>query len=320
MRADVVERVLTRYGVSRPDARRSVFLPLCIDAMTRVLQWDSGRIPDGKRQVAGVANPLGLSPADLSHAERGAALSRVRAKINEALSDHTFSGVERAELRAISEALGIGQAEIDELVRTEIQPILSGALEAALADRRYTPKEEASLTQLAASLGVTLSQDAAATAATQRCRLLWEIENGRLPEIAAPITLQRQEVCHFACDCSWRELRTRTVRVNYSGPTASIRIMKGVYWRMGSIAPKQVTETDLVEVTRGTLYVTNKRLLLDGANGNKAVTWRAVFGQELYSDAIKLEKASGKDPYLFVAPSDIEVASTVIAGAMAAAE
>ena len=320
MRADVVERVLTRYGVSRPDARRSVFLALCIDAMTRVLQWDSGRIPDGKRQVAAVANALGLSPADLSHAERGAALSRVRAQIKEALSDHTFSGVERAELRAIGEALGIGQPEIDELVRTEIQPMLSGALEAALADRRYTPKEEASLTQLAASLGVTLSLDAAATAATQRCRLLWEIENGRLPEIAAPITLQRKEVCHFACECSWRELRTRTVRVNYSGPTASIRIMKGVYWRMGSIAPKRVTETDLVEVTRGTLYVTNKRVLLDGANGNKAVTWRAVFGQELYSDAIKLEKASGKDPYLFVAPSDIEVASTVIAGAMAAAE
>ena len=95
--------------------------------------------------------------------------------------------------------------------------------------------------------------------------------------------------------------------------------MKGVYWRVGSFVPQRVTESNLVEITRGTLYVTNKRVILDGQAGNKSVTWRSVFGQELFSDAIKLEKSSGKDPYLFVDSTEVEMLSTVIAGAMAAA-
>jgi len=209
--------------------------------------------------------------------------------------------------------------EIDALLRAEVEPLLRSAVEAALDDRRYSPGEEAALKQFATDIGVRLELDANAEEAARRYRLLWEVENGKLPEISAPITLQRKEVCHYTCSCSWRELRTRTVRVNYSGPTARVRIMKGVYWRVGSIAPQRVSETNLVEVANGTLYVTSKRVILDGATGNKSVTWRSVFGQELFSDAVKLEKSSGKDPYLFLPPSEIELASSIIAGAMAAA-
>lgn len=199
------------------------------------------------------------------------------------------------------------------------EPILTGALAEALDDRRYSPSEETAVRKLAADLGVRLELDSQTTEKLDRFRLLWQIENGQLPVIAAPITLQRKEVCHYICDCSWRELRTRTVRVNYSGPTARVRIMKGVYWRVGSIAPQRVTETNLVETASGTLYVTSKRVILDGAAGNKSVTWRTVFGQEVFADAIKLEKSAGKDPYLFIPSSDIEVVSAVISSAMAAA-
>lgn len=221
-------------------------------------------------------------------------------------------------VQSLGSALGIDESAVADLVKQEIQPLLNGALEAALADRRFSPAEEQSIERLASALGVAYTLEPSAREAARAYRLMWEIENGNLPEIAVPISLQRKEVCHYSCACSWRELRSRTVRVNYHGPTARIRIMKGVYWRAGSISPQRVTETNLVEVAQGTLYVTNKRVILDGAAGNKSVTWRSVFGQEVFSDAIKLDKSSGRDPYLFIASGEIEMASTIIAGALAA--
>lgn len=314
-----LESALRRYGVVSGDARRSVMLKFCSDVLARVLAWETDKIPDGRRAVERLASDLGLSPGDTEEIRRAATGSHVRSLIMAALSDRKFTPEERDQVRAVGKSLGMDDDGIDEVVRLEIQPLLTGAFEEAIADRRYSPAEEASLQQFAADLGTNLQFDEEATAAVQRYRLMWDIENGRLPEIAAPITLQRKEVCHYRCDASWRELRTRTVRVDYHGPTARIRIMKGVYWRVGSIAAQRVTETNLVEVARGTLYVTNKRVILHGQAGNKSVTWRSVFGQEVFSDAIKLEKSSGKDPYLFVSNSEIEMASTIIAGAMAAA-
>jgi hypothetical protein len=315
-----IAAALRRYGVASADAQRAVLTQFCSDALARVLSWDAVHVADGRDEVARLAAGLGLSPRDVDEMQRRATGTHVRAAIKDVLKDRKFTPDERERVRAMGEVLGLDEAGIDALVRAEVEPLLTAAFESAIADRRYSPDEQAALEKFASDLGVKLKVGVREATAIGRFRLMWEIENGRLPEISAPITLQRKEVCHFTCEASWRELRTRTVRVNYHGPTARIRIMKGVYWRVGSIAPQRVTETNLVEVTRGTLYVTSKRVILDGTAGNKVVTWRSVFGQELFSDAIKLEKSSGKDPYLFLPPSEIEMASTVIAGAMAAAE
>lgn len=311
---------LKRHGIVAPEATGKLLEQFCAEALKRILRWEPGRIPEGRRQVRRLAESLDLPPEALAAAERDAASEHVRTLVKEALEDRSFTEAERTAILAAGKALGLADAATDKMIRDEIQPLLRAAIEGAFADRRFSPTEEQNLRRLAADLGVNLALESSAAAHAERYRLLWEIENGQLPEIAVPISLQRKEVCHYTCQCSWRELRTRTVRVNYSGPTARIRIMKGVSWRVGSIAAQRVTETNLVEVTRGTLYVTNKRLILDGTTGNKALTWRTVFGQELFADAIKLEKSSGKDPYLFISDSEIEMAAAIFAGAMAASE
>ncbi len=313
-----IEATLKKYGVSDGQASRSVLVALCTDALTRVLHQDTEAIAAGKAQVEQLAASLGLTEEDLRDAAVIATITRVRTAIKEAISDGVYTDEERLQVHSLGSALGMTKTEVDDLAKKEIEPFLQGALEAALADRRFSPAEEETLKRLASALGTDFTIEPAEREAVRRYRLMWEIENGHLPEIAVPIKLQRKEICHYSCYCSWREHRSRTVRINYQGPTARIRIMKGVYWRVGSIAPQRVTETNLVEVARGTLYVTNKRVILDGETGNKAVTWRSVFGQEVFSDAIKLDRSSGRDPYLFIPPDEIEMASTIIAGALAA--
>jgi hypothetical protein len=316
VRQEVITAVFKRYGVSQRAAQRTALLQLVSDSMTRILSWEPDQVSNGRKLVNELAQTIGLTSQDIEQAETRGVAAHIRSLIRECLADRKFTAEEQSRVQAVGKSLGMNQSAIHLLVSAEVQPLLQAAVNTAIADRRYSPQEEADLQQFAADLGVALTLDAESAAVALRYRMLWEIENGQLPILNVPISLQRKEVCHFSCHCSWRELRTRTVRVNYSGPTASIRIMKGVRWRVGSIAAQRVTETNLVEVAAGTLYITNKRVILDGTTGNKAVTWRTVFGQELFADAIKLEKSSGKDPYLFLPASEIESASTVISAVL----
>lgn len=314
-----VTETMVAYGAETSASQVAIARAVFRDAVRRLGDQATVEAVENSAHFQAFAKSLRI-PREI--AERAVLEARediVRGYVERALADRRFSEQERTDLEELASRLGLSDRHRSELLRAVARPILLAAVDGAAADHRYSPKEEQELAAFAESLGVSLDLDDAARASLARFRLMWRIENGDLPEIFAPLALQRGERCHFSTACSWRELRTRTVRVDYAGVSSSIRIMKGVRFRLGSIVPRRVTETDLVEVASGTLYVTNKRLLLDGHGSNKAVTWRSAFGQELFADAIKIEKSAGKDPYLFIAASELELASVVIAAAMNAA-
>ena len=211
VREDQLKAAFRRYGVVSGEAKRSVMLQFCTQALARALAWEAELIPDGRRAVEQLARDLGLSPGDVAEIQRGAVGSHLRSLINAALSDRKFTPEEREQVQNVGKSLGLDDEGITTLVREEVQPLLAGAFEEAIADRRYSPAEEASLQQFAADLGANLQLDETARTAVKHYRLMWDIENGRLPEIPVPIALQRKEICHYSCDASWREPRTRTV-------------------------------------------------------------------------------------------------------------
>lgn len=100
----------------------------------------------------------------------------------------------------------------------------------------------------------------------------------QLPVVDVPISLQKNEVCHWLGDAKWYELRKQTKRVNYSGFTVSIPIMKGVRYRVGSIAPSVQSDEGLTLLDTGQLYVTNKRVFFDGRSKNTTLAYRSLVG------------------------------------------
>ena len=90
--------------------------------------------------------------------------------------------------------------------------------------------EEAHVVALAKALGVTIKHDESTAALVARFRLMGQIEDGVFPSVDVPILLQRGEVCHFSGAAAHQKIKTVTKRINYSGPTASIKIMKGIRW------------------------------------------------------------------------------------------
>lgn len=98
---------------------------------------------------------------------------------------------------------------------------------------------------------------------------------------------------------NWKEQRTHTTKINYSGVTSSIRIMKGVYWRSGSVKPMNEKTTQLETIHTGRLLLTNKRLVVIDDNGSTSqVMYSGINNIVPYSDAIGVMKSRGKDVYL----------------------
>jgi hypothetical protein len=243
--------------------------------------------------------------------------SQYSAQIKAALADGTLTAEEWAALGSLADSLRLAEDTVQRLLREPLKDELQKTLTKVLADGRLSPAEVASFEARAKELHVNPEFDAGMQAKMNRAKSLWAIENGELPEVFAPINLQRGERCHLVTHASWQEMRSRTVRVNYAGPVASIRICKGLRYRVGSFTPQRIQQQELVEVAAGELYVTNKRVILDGDSRNKSVRLSALIGVDIYSDGLILEKASGKNPHLLDIP-DGEYAGAVVSAALAA--
>lgn len=275
---------------------------------------------DKELSVADRAGLAALQRAfELTDAEAAIAVEAVVGQVFEvamrrALSDGTFTAEEKAQLEATATALGMSEVQTKRLYGVAATAAVQSAFDAAVNDRRYSTDEEAKVNELAHSLGVTIQHGTDTKRIVERFRLLGRIDEGELPVITPGILLQRGESCHWSGPATHKELRTVTKRINYSGPSASIKIMKGVRWRVGSVSVQRVSSEVMTEIDRGTLYITSKRLLFDGAKKNTSIAIGKISNFTAFSDGIQIEKGSGRDAY-FVGEGDWELAGAVLNGA-----
>jgi hypothetical protein len=232
--------------------------------------------------------------------------------MRESLADGRFTPAEREVLMATAATLGMTESQTKQVYETAAVAAVQSAFDVVVADRRYSEADEAQVQALAASLGVVIEHSEKTAALLDRFRLMARIEDGSQPPIEVPILLQRGEVCFFTIpDVSYKELRTVTKRVNYSGPSASIRIMKGVRWRMGSVSVQRITQDVMTELDVVDLFITNKKVFLRGARKNTSLPFSKLAHFTVYSDGIQLEKHTGKDLFL-VGSADWELAGAYL--------
>jgi len=174
-----------------------------------------------------------------------------------------------------------------------------------------TAEEDTKIAAISDNLGIAITHDGTTQHTLERFRLLARIDNGQLTRLDAPVILQRGEECYAHLQCSLHELRTVTKAVAYHGPAGRIRIMKGLSWRYGYVNVNRVTSEQLKEIDAGTLYVTNKRLLFNGARKNSSLPLKRVIHFALFSDAIQIEKDSGRDQF-FKGSGDLELIGAIL--------
>jgi hypothetical protein len=270
---------------------------------------------DDSQQLSRLECAFRLTSTAAKQARERAAAATFLQAMREALVDNSFTDDEKAKLEATAKGLGMAPDEVKRVYEAAATAAVQGLFTSVTADQRYTSSEEQLVEALATSLGVKIIFAGNTGVAVERFRLLGRIAEGHIPSVAVPIMLQRGETCHFATPSAiHKEMRVVTKRVNYGGPTASIKIMKGVRWRIGSVSVQRVTQDVLAPIDTGDFYITSKRIIFQGIRKNTSITLGKIINFVVYADGIQIQKASGKDMYV-IGSADWELAGACLEAA-----
>lgn len=312
-----VSEILIEFGVHGAGAR-AMLVGLFSEAYSHCLS-DNEISEVEQIYLEHLRRVFGITEDELRELDARLVHPRFDAVVDEVLADDKISTEERDRLESLRRRLRLEPNTAARILEQRSQERIGVALGRATADERLSPTELADLNSLASHLGTVGAFDAGTRASLDHMKLLWQIENGQLPVIQLPINLQRKEVGHARIGAIWNEERPRRVHANYSGPVASIRICKGLRYRIGSVSMEPIAREELTEIDRGTLYLTSERLILDGSKRNITLRLSSLIGFTPYSDGVILERATGRSPHLVLVGEDIELFHAMLSAALDAA-
>lgn len=178
--------------------------------------------------------------------------------------------------------------------------IVSGyenAVERALNDHVITEEEEARLSELQRHLGLSrhkLDRNGAFTRVVKGA-VIRDVLNGVVPERMQvdgnlPFNLQKSEQLVWVFqDVDYYEVRTRTRYVGGS-QGVSLRVTKGVYYRVGGFKGRRVEESDTVHADTGLMGVTTKHIYFAGQSKRFRINYGKIVAFETFSDGIGLQR------------------------------
>ena len=213
------------------------------------------------------------------------------------ISDGKIEPAEKTSLRNLQEVLKLPDEEASRIYIGEAKIFLNNLLNSTISNQRYSIDDEKNLTSVANNLGIKLSYDEKTTQLLARYRLYWLIEDGEILTIEPDINLTRGEKCYFSCNSNHYEINQVTKRIKYSGPTYRLKIVKGLYWRMGDLGVKRETSDVLCHIDSGRLFLTNKRVIFMGGKKDTTIRLSNILDFKLFKDGVELQKSSGKNPF-----------------------
>jgi len=132
------------------------------------------------------------------------------------------------------------------------------------------------------------------------------IRNGHLPIIQTGIQLKKSEKCHHVASVNLVETKTRTRREG-GVPGRSVRIGRGVSYRIPGVRGRPVQYTYDEITDEGKLYITNSRIIFIGSQ--KTVTYSniRVLILKNYANAIEIKKDNQQKPKYFTFNNNSEL-------------
>lgn len=234
----------------------------------------------------------------------------------EAAADGKFTDEEVRALHSKMAEYGLTHDDIRKIRTAAYQH----AFNVAKRDGMLTREEELELDNIQRRLGIDNADVAHTKLELQRLRLLNEIQQGNLPSVEIPnLVLQKGEDAHWAEPASL--LEERVVRRSYQGGSHgfSIRIAKGVTYRVGAHRGHLVSETKVLPVSHGHLVITSKHVIFKGDRKSFKIPFRKLLEMEFFSDGIRLTPSTGKPHVLsFHDSGNVDIVGAVLSQAISA--
>ena len=198
--------------------------------------------------------------------------------------------------------------------------LLEGATEIVLADDRLTAPEEASFDAALTKLGVTAGTMEELVPGLAGRLVVARVNDGRLPVIDNPRLLARPgETVHLETVAQLTKMvAVREFQAGSRG--VSLRIMKGVSYRVGSMRGRMVTVgSELRIADEGILSVTDRRIVFSGSAKTLEFRYDRLVSVELYTDGIQFGVTNRQTPSVFRLGHVHAVAAVINAAAQAGA-
>lgn len=182
------------------------------------------------------------------------------------------------------------------------------AVEHAFDDGILTEEEELNLMSLQENFSLSEHDLDTHGAYTQVVKgaVLRDVLEGKIPDRVpipthVPFNLQKTEKLIWVFqNVKYYEQKTRRQYVSGSRGV-SIRIAKGVYYRVGAFKGNSVESTETIHVATGLLGVTNKHIYFSSGTKNFRIRHDKIVSFDPYSDGIGLQRdAATAKPQLFV--------------------
>lgn len=258
---------------------------------------------------------LSLKDKDIEEIHNLVASQVYKKAFSQVIKDGRIENDEKAFLENLEQDLRLPSDLAEKLSKEARQLFIEDYVKEITEDQRLSPDELGELEAISKSLNIKLEIDAKSKAALDKMKRFWIIENGEIPVISVSINLQKNERCYFKTPAEWHELRTITKRINYGGPSARIKIMKGLSYRVGSMKVERVTKETMQQLDTGTLYVTNKRLIFTGNKKTSNIKLEKILSVIPYSNGIEIVKDAGRSP-VFVVPSEADILAMTLSRAI----
>lgn len=177
------------------------------------------------------------------------------------------------------------------------------AVDVLLSDNVLEEREEERLDQFAEYFQLP-SDDIQKMAAQERVvksAVLREVMDGKISQRitltgTTLINFQKGETVLWAfADCKYLEDRTRKQFVGGS-QGVSVRVAKGVYYRVGAFKGNSISYTERVHVDTGWMFVTSKNLYFAGTQKSVRIPYSKILSFEPFEDGIGImrDAASAK--------------------------
>lgn len=112
------------------------------------------------------------------------------------------------------------------------------------------------------------------------------------------IAYKRGEILHYAAYGDMMKIKTVTKRINYSGPSVSIRICKGVRYRVGSIDVQRKTESYWASESWGVFWISNMRIGFLGSSKAFCFPLDKIYSVSGGSGGLNIYKEGRSNPYI----------------------
>jgi len=215
------------------------------------------------------------------------------------LADSKLTVEESEKLAEMQKEFGLSADDVKGIHKTSVASVFANIG----SDKRITDEEKASLEKLLTHFDVSKEDIAFNQDSFNKYYSLALIDKGVLPAISNPesqvnVVFKADEILHWGMAANMMKRKKVTTRINYGGLTASVKIMKGVRYRVGSMNVGSVSKEIMDHEDSGIFYITNQRIGYIGYRKQFSFPFKKIGSLELRPDGLHIFKDGKEAPYI----------------------